>query len=380
MKYFFIFCSMLLMSNLHTQEIINSQFITNGVVALGQKAGIQFNVNQATLCDSYSVSWNVNYAANIIDVNVDYNYISSCEESSIVFVELPNHQMLLTGVFFVNLNLNVPTKPEWNKTFALGSISVLLPDLTSCSSSSIPVLEMFCPVDIDTVCACNGQTFTNECFAYLEGQNGNYFGGTCADHALEKAFVFECNTFTSNAPNFLELYNCSSNTFAGAEIVFLYDHTPSSPNELVFTASSNDVQLLLVNISDSDLVCTVASSSENILDLTGIGFGTHFIIADRISPGSFSVSLCDPLSALIEVKNNERSIVYPNPSNDEFNVYNEAKTIEKIQLIDVLGRIEQSYLVKGKQAMIEPQNASGIYFLKIFYQNDEVELHKVLLN
>lgn len=359
---------------LFSQDIISSQFISSGTINLGGKAKIQFNINQKTLCDNYTINWDINYVAKYITLTVNYNYFSNCSESISIFTEMPEKQILLTGIYFVKLDLIVPNYPGWNKSYQLGSIVVNPPPSLSCDSWG-PNLEDICPNIYSDVCACNGITYINECKSYLEAKKGNYVLKKCNDYLNEKQKSFDCKSFTSsNSTNFFEEYNCENESFKGNEIIFTYHHSTNDPIHIPFTSSENDVKLFLIEISNENLNC-IASSENNVLEHQS-SIGNFYIIADRIESSPFTINLCDTTSHINHIENQE-SFVYPNPGNKMITLYSTPRIIKKIALFDIWGKEILNRNVKSDNIEIETNQLDGIFFLKIFYATNETEVRKI---
>lgn len=375
-KLLFLLC--LYCTNINSQEIISSPFLVSGVSSLGYTAQVQFTINQETVCDTYTTSWNVDYFSRIINLVVDYNYISTCSESFAVFSQIQSQQMIMTGIYTVNLILNVPTNPTWNRSFALGTISVSEPLTTDCDDNSIPALLDFCPSVNFPVCGCNGITYANECFAYLSNRIGRYTYEDCASYLSSRVYEFSCDTFYPLGSNFFERYDCSNGNYSGDEIFIYYPSIINGPSEITFTSSYDDVSLFLVGTNDNNIVCSRIDEN-GILDISGFENGGFYLIADRVGAGGFSINFCHPTSAISNLDTSTESKVYPNPASSQIHVSNNSKQIESIQLYDALGNAVLESLINRKEAILNIENLKGIHVLIIRYDDKSYEIKKALL-
>ncbi len=377
MKKIYIILLLFLANLSFSQDIISTPFIVNGIVQLGGKAKVQFNINPITVCDSYTIEFDINHFSKIINVNVNYIYNSLCSETTSLFTEFPEKQALLTGVYIVNINLNVLTNPIWNKQIQVGAITVIEPNNISCSNSFIPFLEGVCPaIATSQICACNGETYANECLAYLQDQNGVYINMDCPTYVIANAIQYSCNTFNSeNHFNFFEKYNCDSEVNIGNEIIFLYNHTETGPLLIDFTSSSNDVKLYLIALGN-DLEC-LEVSVDNKLEVDDLSIGQYAIIADRSGSGNYSVSFCnDTLSVLDSESNLEIS---PNPASNYLDVRNLEMKLGSLEILNSNGVLVDTYEINDFQRLLRFTYPSGIYFTRLNYQNGKREIKKLLI-
>lgn len=357
------------------QSIVSAPFIVNGVITLGQHASVQFTVNQQTLCDSYIVSYDINHVGKIVNVNVDYNYISSCGESFVAFTEIPSSQFVLTGVYTVFINVNVATNPAWNSQTVLGSISVIEPNNVSCASGFIPFLEGFCPSFGNPVCACDGIDYANECQAYLEGQNGVYEYQSCEQIFGQKVVPFSCDQFFPNTPNFFEKYSCSNAIYPGDEIVFVYEHDATATTELSFTSQNSSVCLFLMGLGNGGLSC-IQKSVNNILDLSFLESGTYYLLAD--GSGAVDIEFCTT-TATSSLRDNGFNI-YPNPATDYVEIRNDDSTIKEILIMDMLGRCIKSHSVIQKDIRVNTEDLNGTYVFQIQLKDGSLHSEKISIN
>lgn len=359
------------------QDIVSTPFIVDGIIELGESASVQFTVDQETTCDNYMIGWDINYTAKIININLDYNYVSTCGTSIASFVEIPANQLLLLGTYHINLNLNVPANPTWNRTFALGSVFVIGPTGNSCSSANIPVMQNFCPTDFNEVCACNGVTYDNECIAYLEEENGVFVETNCLNYLESNEQIFECLSYNSNNnSNFFEQYGCANEDFRGDELIFRYTPPLNTPNTIIFTSSANDVKLFLIRVVNNNLEC-ISSSELNVIEHGSLEDGVYYLIADRIESSDFMVSFCENPTSVVDLNESE-TVVYPNPANNEINISNPSHKIKEIKCYNSLGQLKLKKIINDHQLQIPTTNFKGVYFLNILYNENSAETIKVI--
>lgn len=379
MKKFTFLLFVLLNLTSYSQDIISSQFIVNGIISLGDKAKIHFNINQVTLCDNYSIDWVVNYISKSIDVNVNYNYFSSCSESISIFTEIPEKQILLTGTYFVKLNLNVPNNLFWNKTYLLGSITVNSPFNLSCNSLFAPYLDGICPELKYEVCACNGKSYINECESYLIDKKSNYVSGNCTSYIQGNSQTFLCKEYNSwNQKGLFEEYSCENDFYQGGELIFSYLHNSTESIYIPFSSSANDVKLFLVKIINNDVNC-IASSNDNVLECD-CSEGLYYLIADRINPYAFSITLCDTTSNLVDLIQDREILVYPNPTTEILSISSSSRPISKIVLYNSIGKVEMQKKVQNTEVFLDVKGLNGIYFARIEFDDFSVKTKKIIIN
>jgi len=71
-------------------------------------------------------------------------------------------------------------------------------------------------------------------------------------------------------------------------------------------------------------------------------------------------------------------IIYPNPTSEFINIVNANSQIERVEIIDIQGRIMIIQSIGGNQANINISNLnSGIYIIKI-YTNSGLKVDKII--
>jgi hypothetical protein len=357
-------------------DIISSQLITTGIVGLGEVGKIQFNIQPKTICDTYTVGYDVNYNAKSITINVLYNYNSICTVSNAIVPIISEKQLALEGVYTVNLALNVPQNPIWNQTLSLGAISVIKPFSLQCNAS-IPALIEPCPSGNIPVCACNGVNYQNECYAYLLAQNGNFLPGDCMSYINSNFANFECKDFSVSLPNFFENYSCGLSLYSGSELFLKYEHiNTNSPSVIEFSSPTNDIQLFLVEFQNNDIKCLIKSQG-NKLELKNLNSGTYYIIADRVQAGNYNVKICNPTSlAENSIKSQIKVVSYSGLIQVSF----QNDKIYNLYIYDLNGKIVYSADDVKSEDLINPNLINGIYNVVLKGQNDSFYNTRVFIN
>lgn len=365
-----------LLNGIKAQDIISSAFVTTGFVDLGDQAMINFNVNELTFCDSYTVNVDVNYLSKTINVEVDYLYNSFCDESFSVFTEFTQVQLVLTGTYFVNLKLNVPSDIFLSETLLLGAITVGEPNNSSCSNSFIPFLEGFCPFASNTYCACDGVSYDNECLAYLQAGNGLITFGSCSQYVASQSNSYSCNTYNSNwGINFFEKYQCDNRSFFADELIFTYDHQDQDSLFIEYT-SIGDVTLFLMTVSDGNLSC-LQKSENNKLVYQDLPLGQYYLIADSAVSSNYSVTFCDTPVSTQEVVTEVR--VYPNPASEYLYIMNDSKKVDHVEFINLQGQSIKMLPFDERSGRVNVQGLKGLHIVKINFADGTVEMVQVYI-
>jgi hypothetical protein len=361
----------------YSQDIISSAFITSGAVSLGQNAGIQFTVNQATVCDSYTVESQFNYTAKTLNIKVNYIYISSCNESIGSTTEIQAPLFLLEGTYSVSLELSVPNDPFLNETTQLGSITVTEPNTINCHSPFIPIITESCPINFNTVCACDGQNYTNECEAFFEAKNGRYFNFNCGQYVNNESQDFECSLFSNNLPNTFERYDCLQDYFPGPELYLKYQHDAvDEPVDISFNNHGGVSRLFLVETSTGNLNC-ITSSQNNILTIEGISTGEYFLIFDSQSTTPQNIEFCIA-SHVEDFAFSSDLDIYPNPSQDYFTI-DHPDPIEQLTIFNLLGQVVfETMNLSDNQ--VKHHLRKGTYQVQIKSRNGKLYCQKIIVS
>ncbi|HYV94588.1 MAG TPA: T9SS type A sorting domain-containing protein [Chitinophagales bacterium] len=82
-----------------------------------------------------------------------------------------------------------------------------------------------------------------------------------------------------------------------------------------------------------------------------------------------------------DVVNEDKVIVYPNPTSDYFNINTEQLDPQSvIYIYDLTGRLVESHQVNGEEMKVGEALANGVYFLKIAGNNEKMEVIKLVKN
>ena len=343
-------------------DIISSAVVTTGIINLGENASIQFNVNQVKVCDSYTVETTVDYFTKNIEIEVNYNYISSCAESSSSTTETVNKQILLEGIYNVKINLDVPDNNSWDETIFLTTITVTKPVNQSCIGAYIPYFSGICPSINNNVCACNGQNYENECEAYLQNRNGIYNTQLCSTIIEQSALPFECKKFQIPGNNNFSIYSCSDDEFDGKELYLEYTHEKDDSLIIYFKAGDESTRLFLTKLENDNIEC-IAISDKTKLEYADLPAGIYFIIADSKNNYYSDIEFCIQNS----ISNNIPDInltIYPNPIRNFIGIKSGEK-IKRIKIFDTLGVEIYSKVFNTSDIVINNKFLSGIYLIEI---------------
>ncbi len=365
-------------SILNAEDIISSAFITSGTISLGEDAKIQFNVNQVNLCDSYTISTSVNYVSKKIVVEVDYNYVSICSESSSVFTEFVDKQVLLEGFYNVEIKLNVPSNSFWDETINLSSIFVGKPFSLTCNYPFIPLLKENCPPVLNQVCACDGQNYYNECDAYLLNKNGVYNANSCSTIIEQESIPFNCQVYNNFKINKFSKYSCTDDIYEGRELYLKYEHYDNDTLIINFKSNSDLTRVFLTKIVDDNIEC-ISISDKNKLEYPDLPSGAYYLIADN--PEDFNLNINIEL-CVETLTNKEVSVdnltVYPVPIDNYIGIKSN-NTIKTIKIYDIFGTEKYYKKIVNSDIKINNDFKSGIYFIQI-ETNTGVQTKKIIVN
>lgn len=169
----------------------------------------------------------------------------------------------------------------------------------TCSSNCIDPTKMDpdadCPADNQPVCGCNNITYSNACAAKAAGVL-SYTFGPCGQPSAwcNEAIPIHCGDFlaqetTEGAGNQINTYpNCNSNTFAGADRVYVFDKTTAGDLQigLEILTPGVDLDLFLLRGTCNAVSCLKASTTNNSnsnnegIILEDAPLGTYYIVVD----------------------------------------------------------------------------------------------------
>jgi hypothetical protein len=117
------------------------------------------------------------------------------------------------------------------------------------------------------------------------------------------------------------------------------------------------------------------------LNYSTVALGTHYVtiaITDTAGAGytkniTFIVTKA-PTRVPVTGNSEEKTLLYPNPANNEVNVVYDANAdVKNIAVYNVIGKVMTVYKVTGNSANLNIENIpSGIYFVRLFNSNSNV--------
>lgn len=169
----------------------------------------------------------------------------------------------------------------------------------TCSSNCIDPAAMDpdadCPAENEPVCGCNNVTYSNACAADAAGVQ-SYTFGPCGQPSAwcNEAIPIHCGDFlaqetTEGAGNQIVSYpGCNSNTFEGADRVYVFDKTTAGDLQigLEILTPGVDLDLFLLRGTCNAVSCIKASTTNNNTSnnegiiLEDAPLGTYYIVVD----------------------------------------------------------------------------------------------------
>lgn len=360
------------------ENIISFPIILTGSTNLGQNMQVQFTVNKLTICDTYSIDYDINYFSNSITITVDYNYISSCSEANFGSIENVSKLVLLTGFYNVTLKLDVSFSQTLDENYQLGSLFVQQNPFASCSDPFIPFVFDVCPLNLNNVCACDGQTYLNECESFFKEKKGLFLNGNCMNYLDFNDQPYECKQYNSSfSKKFFEEYGCLPNEFKGEEMYFKYTQNEKKDLDIRFIASSENVRLFLVKLENNNLVCLSNSVGDSLV-FDQLEKGDYYIISDKSEQGNYSVKFCHQTSSVINTSTSIKASLFPNPTNGNLWIHNASKLIEKVEIMDKVGVLVLSKIINSYEDQLGVDGLAGIYIVKIWYKDGASEYQKII--
>jgi hypothetical protein len=246
-----------------------------------------------------------------------------------------------------------------------------------CNNLLIPNLQGFCPTFSNPVCACNGESYQNECSAYLEDRNGLYESGICPDYINRKMLPFQCKTYNINEFNstLFAKYTCSNEFFESNELILKYEHIQATDYKLEYFTQTYPGTVFLTKIKDNNLEC-IASTKNGLLEVSMLPAGAYYIIVENLY---HSITFCTRTNTEDTIAFN--TMIYPNPASDIITVKSNLDKIYAVSLLDHLGKHYHTQYVKDYEGDLQVSDLSrGMYILKIQLENGHKVIKKLILN
>ncbi len=360
------------------ENIISFPILSTGIINFGQNMQVQFTVNKLTICDTYSIDYDINYFSKSITITVNYNYISSCSDATFGSFENVSKLVLLTGIYSVDLKLKVLSNSNLDENYQLGSLFVQAPSFGNCFDQFIPLVFDLCPIVFNNVCACDGQTYLNECESFFKEKKGLFLNGNCMNYLDFNDQPYECKQYNSSfSKKFFEEYGCLPNEFKGEEMYFKYTQNEKKDLDIRFIASSENVRLFLVKLENNNLVCLSNSVGDSLV-FDQLEKGDYYIISDKSEQGNYSVKFCPQTSSVINTSTSIKASLFPNPTNGNLWIHNASKLIEKVEIMDKVGVLVLSKIINSYEDQLGVDGLAGIYIVKIWYTDGSSEYQKII--
>jgi len=353
-----------------SQSILQSAFVTTGIVNLGDMGQVQISFSQITVCDSYTTTTTINHLAKIIDVKVDYIYVSTCQDAIGTITITENFLPLLEGIYTVNVNISVPADITRGEMRAIGSLTTNPPFYPDCARPFSN--QQFCPVGSTEVCAENGKNYPNECESFFNERYANYTFGNCFAVANPNIQAFECNQiYTAGAENNFTSYNCFfTGCFDQNEAIIRYNHPVSGPLSLQYSKTALS-EVLLTTFSASGVEC-IETGTDNLLEINNLAAGEYFIIVD--SRNSFSIEFCTIPTSTNEQISDSDLILSPNPTSGKIKIEATNFISANFEIYGLTGKILERGKLPRSQELDISTAAPGTYFLRL--KNEERSIVK----
>lgn len=161
-----------------------------------------------------------------------------------------------------------------------------------------------------------------------------------------------------------------------------------------FTVSAIDTVAMTNGDSLKTYSFTGQTNSQNDKWIEGIGSASNFFLTQGSSypftklvcysgaPGSYrqESNYCTYLETDIKEQNlsDEKLVLYPNPLNNDVLQLKAGKTISAISISDVSGKGCEQFCPVARQASINTALTTGLYFIKVYYQDGSTEVQKLV--
>lgn len=158
------------------------------------------------------------------------------------------------------------------------------------------------------------------------------------------------------------------------------------PSELGLSVGS----FILEGQATSGLHVVYSSSGESIItivDSTAIILSTGTVSITAMQPGNHEYQPAEPVKQVITIyddmvgifEESQAFIVYPNPTSNLISIENKVGIINKIQLVDITGKIINTWEKVNKPKFeIEISAKKGFYFLKVSTIKGNQSIHRII--
>ncbi|MDR2835560.1 MAG: C25 family cysteine peptidase [Bacteroidales bacterium] len=244
---------------------------------------------------------------------------------------------------------------------------------------AVNVIQNPSPIQIQTdngIYLCGDNTME---LTAIGGENGTiYWGGTTQFSHQEITNIATINTpgtyYFSSENNCGEVFSQITIMQAENPVILEISLTPASN-----AGASDGTATVIVNGYISEEISILWSNGENGQTIENLSVGTYYVtITNLYGCETISSVYIDFLTNVKKSENSDISI-YPNPANKFINICFSEKLCEKIELVDILGKINYSTSKINPIIIIDINNYKpGIYFI-YFYYKDEFITKKIIV-
>jgi len=217
-------------------------------------------------------------------------------------------------------------------------------------------------------------------------------GGIGLTDCIDAQFSLNCNNsiplscgvtysgVSSTANSIVGTYSCNTWTETGPERV--HSITPTSNGTITATISNftGDLDVYILGSCDpTDCLGTVSSSSATYS--SAVAGNTYYIIvdADDGSGSAYDILVtCPTTTNTDDLSNNNNIELYPNPTTGIITVNSKNNNLEKIIVMDALGKVIETLALNNNELINLDKYKSGIYFFKIINNEQNSTFFKVI--